>query len=193
MKRKVFLTCFTLLLALALSAMLVSCSMEGLKAPSFEITDPVSHKTEIEFEIRETDPDNAGEIKSILLFENATQIKAAEKLDTRKFDNLKANTTYTVKVIYSYDLQDGEGERTGETVLNIKTLEGFTSKTDIRKDWEGKTLNVACSTYSGSAGAPWSVVELCVEEGEESGFGTKIDASVLERNEFIKNSGELSK
>ena len=64
----------------------------------------------------------------------------------------------------------------------------FSSKTYIKKDWAGKTLNIACSTWSAEPGAPWSVIELCVDYGKESGFGTKIDASVLERQEFIKET-----
>ena len=66
--------------------------------------------------------------------------------------------------------------------------EGFSSKTDIKTDWPGKTLNIACSTWSAEPGYPWSVLELCVDYGKESGFGTKIDAAVLERQEFIKET-----
>ena len=64
----------------------------------------------------------------------------------------------------------------------------FSSKINIKKDWEGKTLNIACSTWSAEPSAPWSVIELCVDYGKESGFGTQIDAAVLERQEFIKQT-----
>ncbi len=68
------------------------------------------------------------------------------------------------------------------------SIETYSTKTDVRRTWEGKTLNIACSTYQSSPGAPWSVTELCVDYGKESGFGTKIDAAVLEREEFIKEA-----
>ena len=64
----------------------------------------------------------------------------------------------------------------------------WSSKYDVRTTWSGKTLHVACSTWSGSAGAPWSVMELCIDYGKTSGFGEKIDAAVLERQEFIKET-----
>ncbi len=64
----------------------------------------------------------------------------------------------------------------------------WSSKTDIRNTWSGKTLNIACSTWSANPSAPWSVMELCVKEGEESGFGVKIDTAVLERQKFIKDT-----
>ncbi len=64
----------------------------------------------------------------------------------------------------------------------------WSSKTDVRKTWAGKTLAVACSTWSASAGAPWSVMELCIDYGVDSGFGAAIDAAVLERQEFIEET-----
>ena len=78
---------------------------------------------------------------------------------------------------------------TGDITTTVPPTDGkFSSKTDVKRDWEGKTLNIACSTYSAQPSAPWSVLELCVDYGKESGFGTKIDAAVLERQEFIKET-----
>ena len=160
-----------------------------LVVPTFEIVNTKSTRSTVGFEITETDPDNAGEIKSIELYQNGVKIKTAESTDVRKFSNLTQNTKYTVKVTYSYDLQNGEGEKTDNVTLDIyTTADGFTSRTDIKKDWEGKTLNIICQNHSMETGAPWSIVELCVKEGEESGFGIKIDAAVLERQEYIKKT-----
>ena len=75
-----------------------------------------------------------------------------------------------------------------DITTTVPPIETYSTKTDVRRTWEGKTLNIACSTWSGSPGAPWSVTELCVDYGKESGFGTKIDAAVLERQEFIKET-----
>ena len=62
----------------------------------------------------------------------------------------------------------------------------WSSKYDVRNTWSGKTLNVATSRWSGSAGAPWGIVEACVKFGETTDFGAIIDAAVIERNELIK-------
>ena len=77
---------------------------------------------------------------------------------------------------------------TTEAPSTINPNAPWSSKTDIRDTWSGKTLNIACTTWSEAAKAPWSVIELCVEPNKESGFGIKIDATVLERQEFIKNT-----
>ncbi len=83
----------------------------------------------------------------------------------------------------------GDITTTDDITTTVPPTDGkFSSKTDIKTDWSGKTLNIACSTWSAEPSAPWSVLELCVDYGKESGFGTKIDAAVLERQEFIKET-----
>ena len=78
---------------------------------------------------------------------------------------------------------------TDDITTTVPPTDGkFSSKTDIKTDWSGKTLNIACSSWNAEPKAPWSVLELCVDYGKESGFGTKIDAAVLERQEFIKET-----
>ncbi|MBQ8392500.1 MAG: hypothetical protein IJX51_01895 [Clostridia bacterium] len=74
------------------------------------------------------------------------------------------------------------------TSSSIDSDAPWSSKTDVKTTWSGKTLNIACSTWSGSPGAPWSVMELCIDYGKDSGFGTGIDKAVLERQEFIKET-----
>ena len=75
---------------------------------------------------------------------------------------------------------------TTTTVGGSTTDTPWTSKTDVKTTWSGKTLSVACSTWSASPSAPWSVMELCIDYGKESGFGTTIDKAVLDRQDFIK-------
>jgi len=188
--KKLILSILILLLCI-FSLSLISCNGDTapFTTPTFKIVNTHGARASVSFEITETDPDNAGEIKSIELYQNGVKIKTAESTDVRKFSNLTQNTKYTVKVTYSYDLQNGEGEKTDSVSTDVSTTnDGFTSRTDIKKDWDGKTLNIACSTWSYEPRAPWSVIELCVEEGKESGFGTKIDAAVLERQKFIEET-----
>ena len=63
----------------------------------------------------------------------------------------------------------------------------WSSKTDIRDTWSGKTLNVACSTWY-STGAPWAMPEVFITEKDDAYFGKKIQAAVLDRNEFIEKT-----
>ena len=186
--KKLLLSILAILLCVSAITVLASCTKEEIKAPTFEIVNPVAYKSSVEFEIAESDPDNIGEIISIELYKGDSKIRTAENKDVRRFEGLDSNTTYTIKVKYEYDLQNGEGEKTDSVSLDIKTTDGFSSKTNIKTDWSGKTLNIACSTWSAEPRAPWSVLELCVDYGKESGFGTKIDAAVLERQEFIKET-----
>lgn len=74
------------------------------------------------------------------------------------------------------------------TTLAPAPVGAWSSKYDVRTTWSGKTLNVACSTWSASPGAPWCVMELCIDYGKSSGFGELIDEAVLARQEFIKDT-----
>ncbi|MBR7101107.1 MAG: hypothetical protein IKC74_02350, partial [Clostridia bacterium] len=141
----------------------------------------------ISFDLTTYDADNICEIIKIDLFKNGTLVQTAANTTVRKFGNLERETTYTVIVTYGYDLCDGNGEIFKKATVDITTLGMFeSSKYDVRTTWSGKTLNVATTRWSSSAGAPWGVVEACVEYGKTSGFGTIIDTAVLDRNEFIE-------
>ena len=77
---------------------------------------------------------------------------------------------------------------TTEAPTTINPDVPWSSKTDIRDTWSGKTLNVACTTWYDGLSAPWCTLELAIKEGEESGFGTCIDNAVLEKQGFIENT-----
>ncbi|MBQ8567369.1 MAG: hypothetical protein IJ445_07300 [Clostridia bacterium] len=63
----------------------------------------------------------------------------------------------------------------------------WSSKTDIRDTWSGKTLNVACSTWY-STGAPWAMPETFITEDNDANFGKEIQETVLDRNKFIEST-----
>ena len=63
----------------------------------------------------------------------------------------------------------------------------WSSKTDVKKDWAGKTLNVACSTWY-ATGAPWAMMEVFINYESDANFGADIAKAVLDRNEFIENT-----
>ncbi|MBQ2737024.1 MAG: hypothetical protein IJF26_06305 [Clostridia bacterium] len=63
----------------------------------------------------------------------------------------------------------------------------WSSKNDVRDTWNGKTLNVACSTWY-ATGAPWAMPEVFITEKNDANFGAQIQQAVLDRNEFIENT-----
>ena len=81
---------------------------------------------------------------------------------------------------------DGGDDTTTTTTTEIIDYDKFTSKNTVKKDWEGETLLVAATAWSGNPSYPWSTMELAIEEDKTSGWGEKIDKAVLERTAYIK-------
>lgn len=76
---------------------------------------------------------------------------------------------------------------TTEASTTIDSNTPWSSKTDIRDTWSGKTLNVACTTWY-ATGAPWAMPEVVINEEEDANFGVEIQEAVLERNKFIEDT-----
>ena len=90
-------------------------------APTVEIANVQSTQTEVSFELNVTDTDNVGTIAKIELLHGEDAPIGAETSDIRAFENLFSNNDYTVKVIYTYDLNDGVGEQQIIKTADIKT------------------------------------------------------------------------
>ena len=88
--------------------------------PTVEIASPTKTQTSVGFAINETDIDNVGAVTKIELI-NANGTVVADSLDIRDFTGLLSNNTYTVKVTYAYDLNDGVGSQEIVKTLDIKT------------------------------------------------------------------------
>lgn len=80
-----------------------------------------STKNSINYEVTYTDIENTLKIESIKLFKDNVEILSSDVLNS-VFSNLYSNTTYEIRVTYSYDLQDGNGRTTSILSKNIKTL-----------------------------------------------------------------------
>ena len=92
------------------------------QVPILEVVEVDKTSESICFDIIETDVDNICEIVKIeVLHENDEPIVIAD-LMTREIENLKDNETYTIKVYYTYDLNDGNGvvETYVETMFKTK-------------------------------------------------------------------------
>ena len=82
-------------------------------------------KTSVEFTVNETDTDDVGYIKKIELLHEGDNPVVAENADVRSFDGLLSNNEYTIRILYVYDLNDGNGEQKIERDLNFITLENI--------------------------------------------------------------------
>ena len=90
--------------------------------PEISISNPSKTQTSIGFSVTETDTDNVGAVAKIELYKGNELVKTADSLNTREFTELLSNNTYTVKVTYVYDLNDGEGKHTVTRELAITTI-----------------------------------------------------------------------
>ena len=98
----------------------LAITTDAKATPEIEISNPTKTQTSVGFEITETDTDNVGAVTKIELVHTSGTVEA-ENLDQRTFANLLSNNTYTVKVTYVYDLNDGAGEQTVVKELAITT------------------------------------------------------------------------
>ena len=78
-------------------------------------------KDAVQFTLEEDDPYNLGGIESLSLYLGETLISEADDFSIRYFAGLEVNKTYTVKVVYSYDLRNGRGKRTVSKKIDIVT------------------------------------------------------------------------
>ena len=98
--------------------------------PTVEIANVQSTQTAISFVLNLTDTDNVGAITKIELLHGDDTPIAVENTD-RTFANLLSNNNYTIKVTYTYDLNDGAGNRNIVKTADFKTLEKATPSVTI--------------------------------------------------------------
>ncbi len=93
---------------------------QAKETPTLEIVNPVATQTSVGFAINETDADNVGAVTKIE-FIHANGTVVADSIDVREFTGLLSDNTYTVKVTYAYDLNDGVGVQEIVKALDITT------------------------------------------------------------------------
>jgi uncharacterized repeat protein (TIGR02543 family) len=79
--------------------------------PTVSIIDVDSTQTSISFGIEITDSDSVGELTKIELLHGSDTPIVASGTEIREFTGLLSNNAYTVRATYTYDLNDGEGNR----------------------------------------------------------------------------------
>ncbi len=98
----------------------ITFTTQAKTAPTVSVTNPTKTQTSIGFGISVTDPDQLCTLTKIELV-HANGTVEADSLDVRAFENLLSNNDYTVKITYTYDLNDGKGLQTANKTLVIKT------------------------------------------------------------------------
>ena len=102
---------------------------------------------DVHFEINESDSSNVGSVERIELMKSDGEIIVADDLNLRKFEDLSPNTTYRIRVTYTYDLNDGNGPVTITRFVNFATLRKvapsvLVAQRSVGYDWVEFTLNV---------------------------------------------------
>ncbi|MBE6635704.1 MAG: hypothetical protein E7617_05865 [Ruminococcaceae bacterium] len=91
-------------------------------APSFIITNTAKGQDNLDFTVSVTDTDKVGSITKIELIHGGEVVKELEKLTSLQIKDLLSDNAYTVRVTYSYDLNDGNGAQTLTKELTAKTV-----------------------------------------------------------------------
>lgn len=101
-------------------------------APTVELVDVVVGQSDVTFGVETVDKDNVGRISAVeLLRENSAVATLGGSV--RKFSNLLSDTRYTLRVTYSYNLNDGKGERTVCATQNFATQAKYVPQVNITK------------------------------------------------------------
>ena len=89
--------------------------------PKIEILKLNSDKTSIAYKINIDDVDNISSVDKIELLKDDISIDSSSELEGI-FSDLLSNNSYTLKVYYSYDLNDGNGKKTSYVEEKINTV-----------------------------------------------------------------------
>ncbi|MFH2117318.1 MAG: hypothetical protein ABII85_04645 [Bacillota bacterium] len=90
--------------------------------PSVRIVNVVAGETVITFGITSTDFDQVGEIYSVEIFKGSELIQTLDNVLETRFEDLRYNTAYVIKVVYTFNYGDELGDQFITTYLNVKTL-----------------------------------------------------------------------
>lgn len=95
----------------------------ALSIPEVAVADFVSSSDRFDFKVVATDPDETGEVSAVKLFEGEELVQEAQSFSgSISFLNLKPNIMYKIVIAYTYDLNDGQGSREFEYVVERATL-----------------------------------------------------------------------
>ena len=165
--------------------------------PVVIIENVISTQDSVTFDITVTDTDEVGSITAIELYQGETLVEVLTDLTLREFKGLSRNTTYQIKVTYTYDLNDGKyfneiaiyysmitkllnGEGTEENPYLISTVEDLDTLRIISighfslvNDMDlGNTSWLPIPSFNGTFnGNGFSIINLTITEISNSNIG----------------------
>ena len=134
---------------------------EAKATPTVTISDVDSTQTSVGFVINVTDTDSVGAISKIELLHGNDEPIVADTSDVRTFENLLSNNDYTVKVAYTYDLNDGVGEQQIVKTADIKTKAKATPSATIN-NLSSTQNTIECDIAYTDVDSVGSVVEIAL-------------------------------
>ncbi len=90
-------------------------------APTLAFSATSADQTSVSYAIETEDPDGILHVTKVELIKDGESMKDNGVTVDGKFDGILSNNIYTVKVTYSYDLNDGQGEHTESVSAEITT------------------------------------------------------------------------
>ncbi len=154
-----------------------SFKTEKKAIPQVTLNGAGTTQTSVSFVLSITDTDNVAVIEKIVLLHGNDTPVLAENTSVRRFDNLLSNNEYTIKVTYSYDLNDGNGAKNDVLFITAKTL-SYT-KPEISISGTAKLDSV---DFDVSINDPHSLGELTKLELLRDGKDTIVNASLNTRS-----------
>lgn len=100
----------------------VALNQEIVTESIIEISSMSTTQESISFEIDTNDSLNVGEVSSIELYLVDTLVESLTNLNVRTFTALLSNNAYQIQVTYTYDLNDGLGEKEIIKTQTVTTL-----------------------------------------------------------------------
>ncbi len=152
----------------------INVSTISKAVPTLSITTVEKTKDSISFGVVENDIDNVGTITKIELI-NPRGTIVADSIDQRTFSNLLSNNEYTLKITYTYDLNDGKGTQT------ITQTEQIT--TDAKS---------APSITFDNAVSNSSAISFGINEIDADGIGEIIKIELLLGNDVVRTTTDVT-
>ena len=134
--------------------------------PSVAVENTAKGKESLSFAVSVTDPDNVGAITKVKLVHGGEVVKTLANTTEHEIKELLSDNSYTLRVTYTYDLNDGEGESTITKELsvttkakaapkfeiqNIKTTSGSIDADHEAQDTDGTLISYTVALYNGDA------------------------------------------
>lgn len=107
--------------------------------PKVSIYNVIAGQEKVDFEIEIIDQDQVGIIQKIELMDGAKVVDTLEPTSKAMFENLYSNYNYTIKVTYTYDLNDAKGLQTKQIESAFKTQSKQSPKGQITNLIETQT------------------------------------------------------